>query len=189
MEFYKGTIARMLQYQETVFRAITTLMFKNNRKYGGYIVHLGIVLIFAGIAGTAYKRIYEFDMKPNETKIFEDYAIVLKDFESFDHPNQEETYAVLELYQRNQKVGTLKPGRFFYKQQEQPSTEVDIYSRWSEDVYFTLGNIDPATETGRIQVTLNPMVSFLWLGGLILAIGGLIAMLPPLRSTSTKANP
>lgn len=188
MEFYRGTLSRMIQYNESWFQALSTAILKNNRKYGGYIVHLGLVMIFAGVAGTAYKRIYEFDIKPGEVQRFEDYSVYLKDFESFDHPNQEETYAILELFRQNQKLATVRPGRFFYKQQEQPSTEVDIYSRWSEDVYFTLGTIDPKTERARIQITLNPMISLLWLGGLILALGGLLAMMPPLRTKSVQVQ-
>lgn len=188
MEFYRGATSRMIQYQESWSRALWTAVFKNNRKYGGYIVHFGLVLIFAGIAGTTYKRIYEFDMKPGDVSRFESYSVYFKNFESFDHPNQEETYAVLEVSERNRKVADIKPARFFYKQQEQPATVVDIYSKWNEDVYFTLGSIDPQTEKARIQITLNPFVSFLWLGGLILAVGGLIAMLPPLRAPKTKAT-
>jgi cytochrome c-type biogenesis protein CcmF len=72
--------------------------------------------------------------------------------------------------------------------QEQPSTEVDIHSRLKEDIYFTLGSIDPQTGLTRIHVTLNPMISFLWLGGLILVFGGLISMLPAAKLRTRKAT-
>lgn len=181
MEFYVGTKARMIHFQESAGRAFVATLFKNNRKYGGYIVHIGIVAIFVGIAGTVYKQVYEFDMKPGDRKELKEYTIDFKDFQEKDLPNQIESYALLDLYVGSEFVGTVKPARFFYKAQEQPSTEVDIYSRFKEDVYFTLGSVDPQTGITKIHVTLNPMISWLWWGGLILVIGGLITMMPSLK--------
>lgn len=188
MEFYSGILARRLQFKESIVQAALSTVLKNNRKYGGYIVHFGLVLIFLGIAGSTYKRIYEFDLKPGEAKEFETYTIQFKDFKENETPNQIETYAVLDLYSGADFLATVKPARFFYKAQEQPSTEVDIHSRLKEDVYFTLGSIDPQTGLTRIHVTLNPMISFLWLGGLILVFGGLISMLPAAKLRTRKAT-
>jgi cytochrome c-type biogenesis protein CcmF len=185
MEFYAGARARVIQYKETWAQALPRAVFRNNRKYGGYIVHIGIVLIFIGIAGSAYKRVYEFDMAPGSVQSFEDYTIRFNDFKQIDQRNQIETFALIDLYVGDEFVDQVRPARFFYKAQEQPSTEVDIYSRWKEDVYFTLGSINPETRITKVHVSLNPFVAWLWIGGFILALGGLIAMMPPLRTRSS----
>ncbi|MBN8555674.1 MAG: heme lyase CcmF/NrfE family subunit [Deltaproteobacteria bacterium] len=181
MEFHKGTVARMITEKEPWWLALTHAVLKNNRKYGGYIVHIGMVFIFMGVAGTAYKQIFEFSLKPEEVAHFNEYTIQFRGLESYDTPNQEEMYAIVDLYRGSEKVGTVKPARFYYKNPDQPSTIVDIFSQFKEDVYFTLGAVEPQTQKTHIQVTLNPVISFLWSGGLILVIGGLIAMLPPMN--------
>jgi cytochrome c-type biogenesis protein CcmF len=181
-EFTRGTRARMIQNKESWMTALIKSTFKNNRRYGGYIVHFGLVLIFVGIAGTAYKEVYEFELTPGESTTYKEYTVHFRNFTTRQNQNQEETYAIVDLYVGNQLKATLKPARFFYFQQEQPSTEVDIYSRLKEDVYFTLGQIEPKTGKTNLHMTLNPLISFLWLGGLILVIGALIGMLPPLRT-------
>ncbi len=184
MEFVKGTSARRLQYKENLGIALLKTLLKNNRRYGGYIVHLGIVFIFVGIAGTAYKEVYDFGLKPGDVVSFRQYTIQMKDFEIRENENQEETYALLDLYDGPDFLTTVRPARFYYKLQEQPSTEVDIYSRFHEDIYFTLGTIDPNSREAKIQVTLNPMISWLWAGGLVLILGGILAMMPSLSTRS-----
>jgi cytochrome c-type biogenesis protein CcmF len=180
MEFYRGAKARMHSYRESPLVALVRISLKNHRKYGGYIVHLGIVFIFIGIAGAVYKDVFEFDLRPGQTAQFKEYEIQFQGIRQIDKPNQIETFADIDLFVRGEKKLQVKPARFFYKSQEQPSTEVDIYSRWKEDVYFILGGIHPDDGSVRIRVLLQPFISWLWLGGLILIFGGLISMLPSL---------
>ena len=178
MEFYAGTVARQIQFGESLPTALGRTVLKNNRKYGGYVVHLGLVLIFAGIAGAVYKKIYEFDMKPGDVQYVEEYTVRFKGIDQRDLPNQIETHGVLDLFIGERFVGEVRPARYFYKAQEQPSTEVDIYSRIKEDVYFTLGSIDPQTQVTKIHITLNPLISLLWMGGFVLILGAVISMMP-----------
>ncbi len=180
-EFYRGTLSRITQFGEPWNIALFRASFRNNRKYGGYVVHVGIVLIFIGIAGSLYKDVYEFEMAPGQTVTFDQYSATLEKFEDRESANQSERYAVLHLESDDQFLSEVRPARFFYKNPEQPTTEVDIYSRWSEDVYFTLGDFHSETGSAKIQITLNPLISLLWLGGLILIAGGFISMLPPME--------
>lgn len=180
-EFNRGTRARMHQYKESWSNALIRATFAQNRRYGGYIVHLGIVFIFIGIAGSAYKRVYEFRMQETSSASVGEYTFQLKGFQSRQSKNQEEFYAVVDVFVGAEKAATLRPARYFYFKPEQPSTEVDIYSRWREDVYLTLGQVFPDSREAIIHVTLNPLVSFLWFGGLILILGALIAMLPSFK--------
>lgn len=178
MEFYRGGRARVIAHKESWLIALVRAVFRNHRKYGGYIVHIGLVAIFVGIAGSVYKQVYEFDMKKGERKNFAGYSIVLDHFETKDNANQREDFAVLDFYEGNHLIKRMKPARFFYKQPEQPSTEVDIYSRLKEDVYFILGSYAPFIGKAKIRVILQPFISWLWIGGIILIIGGLVSMLP-----------
>jgi len=183
-EFHRGCLARMDQFGESVGQALFRSVFRNNRKYGGYIVHLGMVFIFIGIAGTVYKEIFEYDLKPGQSVDFKEYSMTFVRYDDRETENQQERFAILDIYQNNSQganfLAQVKPARFFYKNPEQPTTEVDVISRLKEDIYFTLGNFDEQSGVAKIQVTLNPLISFLWGGGLILVIGGLIAMLPPM---------
>ncbi|TVQ77674.1 MAG: heme lyase CcmF/NrfE family subunit [Bradymonadales bacterium] len=180
MEFYKGGRARVVAHGESWAEALFRACFRNHRKYGGYIVHLGIVAMFVGIAGASYKRVYEFDVTPGQRHQFENYEIHYHGLQFRDQPNQYEHHAVIDLYVNGQFRRTMKPARFFYKIQEQPSTEVDIYSRLKEDVYFILGSFAPVVGEAKIRVLLQPYIIWLWLGGAILVIGGLITLMPSL---------
>lgn len=179
-EFYRGGRARVINQNESWITALFRATLRNHRKYGGYVVHLGLVCIFIGIAGAAYKEVYEFDMKKGSSAEFAGYHIELVDFETKDNPNQREDYAVINLYQGDQLLHQMRPARFLYKAQQQPSTEVDIYSRMREDVYFILGSYAPFIGQAHIRVILQPFIFWLWFGGMILVLGGLMTMLPSL---------
>lgn len=178
MEFYKGGRSRVIAHKESWPEALFRACFKNHRKYGGYIVHLGIVAIFVGIAGASYKEVYEFDMKKGDVAEFAEYRIEFQGIESFDNTNQFEHYAVLDFYVNGDFRRQMRPARFLYKAQEQPSTEVDIHSRLKEDVYFILGSFAPVMGSAKIRVQLQPYIIWLWLGGVILMIGGIVTLMP-----------
>ena len=181
MEFYRGARARITAYQETPVQACIRAIRKNHRKYGGYIVHLGLVAIFVGIAGGVYREVFEFELKVGQSAQFENYTIQFKGLDQKKTSNQEESYALIDLYQGEKFLREVKPAKFFYFAQQQPSTEVDIYSRVKEDIYFILGSFDPATNSAKIRVVLQPFIFWLWMGGLILVIGSMIAMSPSLK--------
>jgi len=186
MEFYRGAKSRITAYQEKPLRACINAVRKNHRKYGGYIVHLGIVSIFVGIAGGVYREVFEFELKVGQTVEFENYSIQYKGLDQRKNSNQEENYALLDLYQGDKLLREVRPAKFFYYAQQQPSTEVDIYSRVKEDVYFILGSFDPLTNTVKVRVILQPFIFWLWMGGLILVVGSMIAMSPSLKFESVS---
>lgn len=188
MEFYRGMRARHEAHGENYFTACCRAIIKNHRKYGGYIVHLGLVSIFIGIAGASYKQVFEFELKPGETAQFLNYDIQYKELQSMRNANQEEHYALIDLYVNSSFAREIRPAKFFYFAQQQPSTEVDILSRLKEDVYFILGSFDPQTQSAKIRVLIQPFIFWLWFGGLVLVIGGLISMLPVLGGRPSLAT-
>jgi len=178
MEYHRGTKARQESHQESWPAALLRSTLKNHRKYGGYIVHLGLVAMFVGIAGSAYKEVHEFTVRQGDIVEFNEYRVEFKGMRTAENPNQREDYAILDLYVHDRFAREMRPARFFYKRQQQPSTEVDIYTRVKEDVYFILGSYAPVIGEAKIRVLLQPFIIWLWLGGLILVIGGLVTMLP-----------
>ncbi len=189
MEFYKGTRARMVAYQEQMMIALVRAVQRNQRKYGGYIVHLGLVMIFIGIAGGVYREVFEFDLKPGQTAEFENYSIQYKGLKQERNDNQEENYALVDLYLGGNLIRELKPAKYFYFAQQQPSTEVDIHSRIKEDVYFILGSFDPQDQSAKLRIILQPFIFWLWFGGLILVIGSMIAMAPHMGGDGSLRTP
>lgn len=185
VEFYRGGKARVVAQGEGWAQAILTAMWKNKRKYGGYIVHVGLVLIFIGIAGAVYKSVHEFDMKPGDRARFHEYEIHFKGFDQrqvripADGPvHRDELYALVDLYQNGKLVREMKPARFAYRNPPQPSTEVDIHSRVKEDVYFIFSAGSNQDNMAKIRVILQPFIFFLWGGGFVLVLGALLSMMP-----------
>ena len=178
-EFYRGTMARMQLNKETFRGALGTLIWKNKRRYGGYIVHIGIVMIFAGIAGSqAYSVHKEKLLKVGDTLEIRDYTLRYQKLVAIQATDiKTRIIAHIEVEKDGSVIYVSKPEKEFYKGQNQPVSEVALHSNWKEDLYVILADFRE-DESATIKVYVNPMVSWLWKGGLIIAIGTLVAMWP-----------
>tara|TARA_B100000686_G_scaffold295208_1_gene325907 strand:- start:1248 stop:3263 length:2016 start_codon:yes stop_codon:yes gene_type:complete len=178
-EFYKGAFARMDLHEETFFGALATLIWKNKRRYGGYTVHIGTVLIFAGIAGSqAYGVNTEKHLNIGDSLEIRDYTLRYEKLAAIQATSTKtRIVAQLEVIKNGKHVWTTRPEKEFYKGQKQPVSEVDLLSTWKEDLYVILADFQE-DESATIKVYVNPMVSWIWRGGLIIAIGTVIAMWP-----------
>lgn len=178
-EFYKGTVARRELRKETVAEALGSLVWKNKRRYGGYTVHVGVVLIFAGIAGSsAYSTNVEQHLRIGESLKIKDYTLRYVKLTAVEATNvKTRIIAELEVIKNGRHLWTARPEKEFYKGQNQPVSEVDLYSTWVEDLYVILADFRE-DESATIKVYVNPMVSWLWRGGLVIAFGTVIAMWP-----------
>jgi cytochrome c-type biogenesis protein CcmF len=178
-EFYKGAMARMQLNKEPFVKALGILIWKNKRRYGGYLVHIGIVCIFAGIAGSqAYSVHTEKLLKIGETLEIRDYTLRHTDLKAIQQTDiKTRIIALLEVEKDGKVIYVSKPEKEIYKGQNQPVSEVALHSTWKEDLYVILADYREDMSI-TIKVYVNPMVSWLWRGGLIIAIGTLIAMWP-----------
>tara|TARA_B100000686_G_scaffold349311_1_gene442399 strand:+ start:150 stop:2165 length:2016 start_codon:yes stop_codon:yes gene_type:complete len=178
-EFYKGALARMELHEETFFGALASLIWKNKRRYGGYIVHIGTVLIFAGIAGSqAYGVNVEKHLNIGDTLEIRDYTLRYEKLAAIQATTTKtRIIAQLEVVKDGKRIWTTRPEKEFYKGQKQPVSEVDLMSTWKEDLYVILADFRE-DESATIKVYVNPMVSWIWRGGLIIAIGTVVAMWP-----------
>ncbi len=180
LEFHAGTRARMRSTGEPYATAIYRLSAKNRRRYGGYMTHFALVLLFVGFTGKAFTSETEFVLQRGETTEVGPYELTYETLAFKEDANMSSTAAALTLRRDGQRLGTLLPERRFYKAFEQGTTEVSIYSDLREDFYLILvGSAND--DSAKFQVYINPLVNFVWLGSVVLILGSLWAMWPTAR--------
>ncbi|MBI1884232.1 MAG: heme lyase CcmF/NrfE family subunit [Chlamydiae bacterium] len=183
LEFFQGTRARMRSTKENPLTALVSLTRKNARRYGGYIVHLGIVMIFIGISGNAFNQETKKALSQGDSLSLKNYQWVCKEITSADNPNYSSGEVKLELFRNGRFIKDLSPERRFYKASEQPTSEVSIFSNLLEDLYVVFADLTNDEKKAVIQVYINPLVQWVWIGGLVIVLGTLLLLLPekPLR--------
>jgi len=185
-EFARGVSARIETTRENVLVALVNLVRRHKRRYGGYIVHLAIVFIFVGFTGQAFDFETRGEMLPGDTMSVRGYELALDKLDESENDNFTTGLATISLSKDGKKLETLLPEKRFYKSSQQPTSEVAIHSTLLEDLYVVyLGT----TEGGRalIQVYLNPLVSWVWAGAVIMFLGTLLTILPERRTTRSEA--
>lgn len=190
-EFYKGIMARRSMYGEAAPVAFVRLVARNRRRYGGYIVHAGVVIIFAAFGGLAFKSEHDLTMNAGDTRALTDawghhWTFTSQGVSRYDVLNRDVTAVALEARRDGQPMGVItSEKRQYFSGTDpqnrvptfQPSTEVGILGSFSQDVYVTLAGV-AGQDTSEIRITFNPLVRWVWLGGMCMAIGGLIVMWP-----------
>ncbi len=191
-EFWRGARVIRSQSGRTIIQALVHLTLRNTRRYGGYIIHFGIVVMFIGITGAAFNQEREREMTPGSSLDIGRYRLTLQSQTSEDNPNYFAEKLVLDVSREGKAVTTLRPERRFYKASEQPLTKVMIHSTWREDLYIYYAGDNPETRSPIIHVYLNPLVRWLWVGGGLVMIGIFIALVPsrvPRRVAVTATEP
>src|SRR5216117_2435636 len=187
-EFARGARARHRQYGEGYALALGRLIARNRRRYGGYIVHTGIVILFVAFAGMAFKTETEASLRPGESASIRSpygwtYRLTHLGISQYDALNRQVTAATLEVSRDGKRLGVLTTEKHQHvdalgRPTFQPSTEVGIRSDLREDLYVVLGGVVNGTEQAVFRFTVNPLVWWVWYGGMIVALGGLIVMWP-----------
>src|SRR5712671_3058598 len=178
-EFYKGARARATGTGEGFVEAIMNLTLRNTRRYGGYLAHLGFVLLFIGWSGQAFTADAEFDGGIGDTFQIRNFTLRVDGFEPVSGQNYTGDRVRLSLYKDGAKVANMLPGRRLYEGSEgtQPTSEIAIRETLREDVYLVYqGPSDEAGHIGAFHVYLNPLVVWVWIGGVVLGLGTIIAL-------------
>ena len=196
-EFYKGTRARHRMYGENYVMAFLRLIGRNRRRYGGYIVHVGVVVLFAAFAGLAFKEEFDVTLKGGEKYQATDpygnqWTFTSQGVSSYEQLNRQTVAVLLEARRNGKPVGVIKTEKRQYVDSNgnptfQPSTEVGIMSGLRQDVYVVLAGVT-GEDTAELRVTFNPLVWWGWYGGMIMAIGGLIVMWPQAERQKKQAG-
>ncbi|HWE42308.1 MAG TPA: heme lyase CcmF/NrfE family subunit [Gemmatimonadaceae bacterium] len=186
-EFVKGTRARRTIHGEALPLALARLVARNRRRYGGYVVHLGIVVLFSAFAGMAFKQENDVTLKPGESFTVKDpwghqWRFVSQGVSRFEASNRDVLAIGLDTYRDGKRIGVLTSEQRQYRDSRgnptfNPSTEVGIYGTLKEDTYVVLAGVT-GDETAELRISFNPLVWWVWYGGAIMAIGGLIVMWP-----------
>ncbi len=179
IEFFKGARARMDLHHESVAESLGSLVWRSKSRYGGYIVHIGVVLIFAGIAGSqSYSEHVEKRFKIGDSVEVKGFKLTYERL-GFIEENASKTRAIAQIgvYKDGKRVWTGQPEKEFYKGQNQPVSEVDVRSTWREDVYLILADF-AEDESATIKVYVNPMVRWIWFGGWVIAFGTMVSVWP-----------
>jgi cytochrome c-type biogenesis protein CcmF len=204
-EFYRGTRARHNMYQESYPYALVRLIGRNRRRYGGYIVHLGILTYFVAFAGYAFKVDKEATLKPGESVSVRspyghEYTLTHLGVSQNEALNRIASTATMDVVKDGRKLGYLTSQKRQHFSQSgdlstrrptfEPSTEVGIRSNLQEDVYLVYAGSVDGTEEAVYRVTIIPLVWWLWFGGGVLALGGLITMWPggPTTAVARKSE-
>ena len=178
-EFWRGARVRRKNTGTDLFTAMVGLVGRNKRRYGGYIVHVGIVLIFFGFAGNAKKLDDQVLLQLNQEAKIGRYTIRNEGIKVADDGQKQMTTAYLSVFVNGERIDGLYPARWAYRRHEnEPTTEVAIRRTPAEDLYAVLGGFDLANQTATLELHVNPLVNWIWVGFGVMAIGTGIALLP-----------
>jgi cytochrome c-type biogenesis protein CcmF len=177
-----------VQTGKNVFAAILLLIQRNTRRYGGYLVHFGVVIIFIGLAGSAFNRSTEQEMDFRQSMHVGPYTLVCQDYTQDTNPNYDSEYAVLDVYRNGKKITQLAPEKRFYVASQQVSTMVANHSTLAWDLYVIYAGQNPDTNRPIIKVFLNPLVAWIWIGVVVVITGTLVALVPNLTTVLSPAR-
>src|SRR5581483_4293507 len=162
-EFVRGGRIRRKNTGTDMLTAIIGLVGRNKRRYGGYIVHLGIVLIFLGFAGNGAKKDEQVTLKPGAEAKIGRYTIRNNGIKVSDDGQKQMTTAYLSVFVDGKQIDQLYPAKWAYRRHEQePTTEVAIRRTVAEDLYAVLGGFDLADQSATLQLVVNPLVDWIW---------------------------
>lgn len=182
LEFYRGTRARRASTGGTVWQALGSLIQRNRRRYGGYIVHFGVVLIFVGITGSAaYQVEQDVVLSPAGQGKVGPYTIYYENLTRLVEPTHESFVARVRVTRGDKPVTTLFPEKRLYFAQNQPTTEVALRTTLWSDLYIILAGFE-ASKIATFKVFINPLVAWMWIGGLVIVVGTIVAIWPERRS-------
>jgi len=180
-EFYRGLRARRRLHGDNYFLAFINLLQRNRRRHGGYIVHLGVVLLTIGVVGsTLYKAEREAHLNPGERVSLESYSLEFQGLSQYTARDRMVLRANLEVYRGGRLLATMTPERAFYRNAPEPTTEVDIRTTLKEDLYLILAGVSE-DGSATFKVIINPLVAWIWVGGMVLIGGTVIAVWPDPR--------
>ena len=181
-EFWRGGRVIAARAGRTFSAGMVQLTRRNTRRYGGYIVHLGVVIVIIGFAGAAFNQDKEQELGYGDRMQIGPYTLICRSYTQDDKPNYGSEWAIIDVQKNGKQIRTMYPERRFYKASEQTSTIVANYSTVREDLYLVYSGQNPDTHRPIIRAHLNPLVSWIWAGAHILLIGTIIALFPSIKS-------
>jgi cytochrome c-type biogenesis protein CcmF len=177
-EYFRAIRVRMRNSGESVLTALGTLLRKNQRRYGGYVVHLGIVFILIGISGSAFNEERLENVKPGESITMSDgYKLEYLTAKPLPKQHYGGAVARLALFHGDEPLAVMAPERRVYWLEQQPASIPSIHSTLAEDFYVILTALEP-DGSATVKIHRNPLVNWIWIGGYTFILGALLVLWP-----------
>jgi cytochrome c-type biogenesis protein CcmF len=177
-EFHRGVRARRKNATEGVFEALLTLVRKSRRRYGGYIVHVGIVLMCLGFAGQGFKQSNQVLLKPGQQTTLGSYTVRMDALKVTEDSQKQMVTGHFTVLEGGSEIAKMYPARWFFNKHEEPTTEVAIRRKFHEDLYLNMPTFQVADQTANLEIVINPLVNWIWFGFAVMALGTGIVLLP-----------
>ena len=177
-EFVRGGRVIARHAGSGLLTGMVRLTRRNTRRYGGYLVHFGVIIIMIGFAGSAFNQDVEKELGNGDKMTVGAYTLTSRSYTEDDNPNYTSDWAIIDVAKNGKQIATLYPERRFYKASQQTATMVANRSTLREDLYLVYSGRNPETGHPIIRVHLNPLVMWIWIGVLIVVFGTLVALLP-----------
>jgi cytochrome c-type biogenesis protein CcmF len=178
-EFQRGVRARRKNASEGVFEALFTLVKKSRRRYGGYIVHAGIGLMFLGFCGKAWEVEKEASLRPGEKAEVGGYTLTYKGSRMELDQEKRMIFADIDVERGGEHLGQVSPAKFIYNRSNMgPTTEVAQMNGMRDDLYVVVGTVSPDTKSATFRFHVNPLVRWIWIGVLVLMSGTIVSLWP-----------
>ena len=179
-EFFRGAGVIARQTHRNLFAAMYLLIRRNTRRYGGYMIHIGVVIVVIGLAGAAFNRSEEKELALNDSLKIGPYTLLQVGATQDTNPNYNSEYALLDVYRNGKKEFQMTPEKRVYLASDQPQTMVAIHSVPSWDLYVVYEGTNPDTGQPIIKAFLNPLVGWIWAGVVFIVFGTFVALVPSL---------
>ncbi|HET9262149.1 MAG TPA: cytochrome c-type biogenesis CcmF C-terminal domain-containing protein [Vicinamibacterales bacterium] len=178
-EFVRGAQVRRSATGTDVITAMIGLVGRSKRRYGGYIVHVGIVLMFLGFAGEGFKREEQALLKPGQQATVGHFTVRHDALRVTSDAQKQMVTGHVSVFEDGSAIGTMAPAKWFFNKREQePTTEVAIRRSPTEDLYIVLAGYDVSSQSATYAVTVNPLVNWIWFGFGVMAVGSILALMP-----------
>jgi cytochrome c-type biogenesis protein CcmF len=187
-EYARAIRARVRKGEENVFQAFAALLGKNQQRYGGYIVHFGVVLIMVGTAGSVLNQEQLKNLSPGDGFSFRDYRLEYLTAEPIPAQHYGGAVARLALYRGDEPIGVMTPEKRMYWLEQQPASVPSVYSTLREDLYVILTSIE-RDGSATFKIYRNPLVNWIWIGGYVFVLGSVLVMWPqPARTSEPRGG-
>ena len=188
-EFYRGARVISRHTGKNLAASVLHLTRRNTRRYGGYFVHVGFVAMCIGFAGAAFNTTNEQEIGFRESMKIGNYELVCQKYTQDDLPNYGTELAIIDVYKNGRFLQTLYPERRFYKASQQPQSMVAIRHTVAEDLYLVYAGKNLDNDKPIIKAHLNPLVSWIWIGALMMLAGTLVALVPNMPASALVKKP
>ncbi|MHB8392820.1 MAG: cytochrome c-type biogenesis CcmF C-terminal domain-containing protein, partial [Acidobacteriaceae bacterium] len=187
-EFWRGSRVIQRHTGKNMLSSLVQLTRRNTRRYGGYMVHLGVAIVFIGLAGSAFNQSAEQEMGFHDSMTIGPYRLVCQSYTQDSNANYDSEYELLNVYKNGKFLLQMAPERRFYHASQQTETMVADHSTLERDLYVVYEGANPDTNQPIIKVFINPLVAWIWIGVLVMALGTLLALVPNM-SAEQAAQP